>query len=76
MHVDRERLDRLVDFGKRDFVGRRALAAEQAAGGPHRRLAGLVLDWDDVQARFDRHGLREEDLERMRRLRDSRSGEA
>ncbi len=25
-------LDRLVDFGKRDFVGRRALAAEQAAG--------------------------------------------
>ena len=50
-------LDRLVDFGKRDFVGRRALAAEQAAGGPHRRLAGLVLDWDDVQARFDRHGL-------------------
>jgi len=50
-------LDRLVDFGKPDFVGRRALAAEQAAGGPHRRLAGLVLDWDDVQARFDRHGL-------------------
>jgi aminomethyltransferase len=50
-------LDRLVDFGKRDFVGRRALAAEQAAGGPPRRLAALVLNWDDVQARFDRHGL-------------------
>ncbi len=35
----------------------------------------LGLGWL-YAARFDDHGLREEDLERMRRLRDSRSGEA
>ena len=35
----------------------------------------LGLGWL-YAARFDRHGIREEDLDRMRRLRESRSGEA
>ena len=33
-------LGRLVSFDKADYVGRRALKAEQAAGGPPRRLVG------------------------------------
>jgi glycine cleavage system T protein (aminomethyltransferase) len=50
-------LGRLVDLGKRRFVGKRALVAEQAAGGPARRLVGMEFDWDDVEAAFARHGL-------------------
>ena len=51
-------LGRLVDFGKAaDFNGRRALAAEQRAGGPARRLVGLELDWSGVEGMFGRHGL-------------------
>jgi aminomethyltransferase len=51
-------LGRLVDFGKAgDFVGRRALAAEQAAGGPARRLVGLELDWADIEALHAAQGL-------------------
>ena len=45
----------LVDFGKGDFVGRRALELEQAAGGPPRRLAGIELDWDGIEAVFAKH---------------------
>jgi aminomethyltransferase len=43
-------LGRLVDFEKADFVGRRALLAEQARGGPARRLVGLQLDWGELAA--------------------------
>ena len=50
-------LGRLIDFGKGDFVGRRALVAERAAGGPARRLVGLELDWAGIEAMFARHGL-------------------
>ncbi len=51
-------LDRLVAFGKRsDFNGRRALLAEQAAGGPPRRLVGLELDWAGIEGMFAKHGL-------------------
>jgi aminomethyltransferase len=51
-------LGRLVDFGKPgDFVGRRALAAEQAAGGPARRLVGLELDWAGIEALHAAQGL-------------------
>ena len=39
------RLGRLVDFTKDDFVGKRPLLEEQAAGGPPRRMVGLELDW-------------------------------
>ncbi len=50
-------LGRLVNLEKADFVGRRALAAEAAAGGPARRLVGLQLDWYDIEALFDAQGL-------------------
>ncbi len=50
-------LGRLVDLGKADFVGKRALEAEQRAGGPPRRLVGLELDWTGIEARFAKHDL-------------------
>jgi len=51
-------LGRLVDFHKAaDFTGRRALLAEQQAGGPARRLVGLELDWAGVEGMFAKHGL-------------------
>jgi aminomethyltransferase len=50
-------LGRLVSFDKGDYVGRRALAAEVAAGGPARRLVGLQLDWYDIEGLFDAQGL-------------------
>lgn len=51
-------LGRLVDFGKAsDFNGRRALLAEQAAGGPPRRLVGLELDWAGIEGMYAKHGL-------------------
>jgi aminomethyltransferase len=51
-------LGRLVDFGKAaEFTGRRALLAEQRAGGPARRLVGLELDWAGIEGMFAKHGL-------------------
>ncbi len=50
-------LGRLVDLGKGEFVGRRALAAEERSGGPARRLVGLELAWDDIVALYDAQGL-------------------
>jgi aminomethyltransferase len=50
-------LGRLVDFAKADFVGRHALAREQEAGGPARKLAGVELDWSGIEGAFARHGL-------------------
>jgi aminomethyltransferase len=51
-------LGRLVDFGKgAEFTGRRALLAEQRAGGPARRLVGLELDWSGLEGMFAKHGL-------------------
>jgi aminomethyltransferase len=50
-------LGRLVSFEKADFVGKRALQAEQARGGPSRRLVGLVLDWYDIEGLYDAQGL-------------------
>jgi aminomethyltransferase len=38
-----------VDLDKPAFVGRDALLAERARGGPSRRLVGLVLDWDGIE---------------------------
>jgi aminomethyltransferase len=35
-----------------NFVGRTALRAEQAAGGPPRRLVGLEADWDQIEGLF------------------------
>jgi aminomethyltransferase len=50
-------LGKLVSFEKGDYVGRRALQAEVAAGGPGRRLVGLQLDWYDIEGLFDAQGL-------------------
>jgi aminomethyltransferase len=50
-------LGRLVDFDKGPFVGRRALAAERAGGGPARRLAGIEFDWAGIEERAAAVGL-------------------
>jgi len=50
-------LGKLVSFDKADYVGKRALIAEQAAGGPARRLVGLQLDWYDIERLYDEQGL-------------------
>lgn len=50
-------LGHLVDFGKENFVGKRALELEQAAGGPRRRLVGLHVDWTGIEQMFAKHGL-------------------
>ena len=50
-------LGRLVNFKKGNYVGKRALAAEQAAGGPPRRLVGIEIDWYGIEGAFAAHGL-------------------
>lgn len=51
-------LGRFTDLDKPGpFVGRRALEAEPAAGGPWRRLVGLEIDWDDIEGLFASQGL-------------------
>jgi aminomethyltransferase len=50
-------LGRLVNLGKANFVGKRALELEQAAGGPKRRLVGLHVDWSAIEGMFAKHGL-------------------
>jgi aminomethyltransferase len=45
-------MGRLVDLRKADFVGRLALQREQARGGPRRRLVGVTLDWDAIDALY------------------------
>ena len=49
-------LGRLVSLDKGPFIGRDALAAEQARG-PRRRIVGLEVDWTDVEALYEREGL-------------------
>ena len=49
-------LAKLVHYEKENFIGREALLAEKKAG-PKRLLVGLEIDWDEVQALFDRIGL-------------------
>jgi aminomethyltransferase len=52
-------LGRFTDLDKKPgrFVGRKALETERAAGGPPRRLAGLEIDWDDIEGLFATQGL-------------------
>ena len=51
-------LGRFVDFAKQaEFVGRRALEREQRRGGPPRRLVGLELEWDPLEALYRAQGL-------------------
>jgi aminomethyltransferase len=50
-------LGQLVKFDKADFVGKRALEAEQRAGGPPRRLVGLEIEWDGIEKLYSSVGL-------------------
>lgn len=50
-------LGRLVSFTKGPYVGRAALEAEHARGGPRRRLVGIEIEWEGIEAEFARHGL-------------------
>ena len=49
-------LDRLVQIDKRPFVGQAALREEKRTGPP-RRIVGLALDWDEIEALYERIGL-------------------
>jgi aminomethyltransferase len=49
-------LGRLVALEKENFVGRRALEQENRRG-PKRVLAGVEIEWPDVEALFERFGL-------------------
>jgi aminomethyltransferase len=51
-------LGRLVNLAKEvDFVGKRALMAERDGGGPSRRLVGLNIDWEQIEANYEAQGL-------------------
>jgi aminomethyltransferase len=50
-------LGKFVSFDKAEFVGRRALLREQAAGGPPRRLVGLEMEWDGIERLHTAHDL-------------------
>lgn len=50
-------LSKLVDLKKDNFVGRDALLREKKKHGPARRLIGLEIDWNEVEALFDRIGM-------------------
>jgi glycine cleavage system T protein (aminomethyltransferase) len=49
-------LGKLVDLKKDNFVGRKALA-EEAKKGPQRALVGLEIDWNEVEALYDKMGM-------------------
>ena len=50
-------LAKLVDLKKENFVGRDALAAEIKKGGPARQLVGIEIDWNEVEALYERIGM-------------------
>jgi aminomethyltransferase len=50
-------LGKLVDLKKETFVGREALLAETNRGGAARALAGLEIDWNEVEALFEKIGM-------------------
>ena len=50
-------MGRLVDLAKADYVGKRALVAEVANGGPARRLVGLDIAWTEIEALYAAEGL-------------------
>jgi len=49
-------LAKLVHYDKPNFIGREALLKEKE-NGPKRQLVGLEIDWNEVEALFDRMGL-------------------
>jgi aminomethyltransferase len=52
-------LGRLVNLkpDSADYVGKRALRAEEARGGPPRLLVGLEYDWEGIERAYAAHGL-------------------
>jgi aminomethyltransferase len=50
-------LAKLVDLKKENFVGREALAAETKKGGAARALVGMEIDWNEVEALYERIGM-------------------
>lgn len=50
-------LGKLVDLKKDNFVGRAALLREKKKHGPERRLIGLEIDWNEVEALYDEIGM-------------------
>ncbi len=49
-------LGKLVHFEKENFIGREALL-EESKKGPSRVLVGLEINWDEMEAMFDKVGL-------------------
>jgi len=50
-------LGKLVDLKKDNFVGREALAREKKKDGAERRLVGLEINWNEVEALYDKMGM-------------------
>lgn len=50
-------LGKLVDLKKESFVGRDSLVAEAKRGGAPRALVGLEIDWNEVEALYDKQGM-------------------
>jgi len=50
-------LGKLVDLKKENFVGREALLEEAKRGGAERALVGLEIDWNEVEALYERIGM-------------------
>jgi aminomethyltransferase len=50
-------LGKLVDLKKDNFVGREALAREKKKGGAARALVGLEINWNEVEALYDKMGM-------------------
>ena len=50
-------LGKLVDLKKDNFVGRDALLKEKKNGGPTRALVGLEINWNEVEALYDKMGM-------------------
>jgi aminomethyltransferase len=50
-------LAKLVDLKKESFVGRDALATETKKGGTPRALVGIEIDWNEVEALYDKIGM-------------------
>jgi aminomethyltransferase len=50
-------LGKLVDLRKESFVGRDALAEEAKKGGPGRHLVGLEINWNEVEALYEKIGM-------------------
>jgi aminomethyltransferase len=50
-------LEKLVDLKKDNFVGRDALVREKKKGGAERTLVGLEINWNEVEALYDKMGM-------------------